>query len=273
MAESVAVNHCFVDEAGDLTLFDRRGRVTVGQDGVSRTFIVGVAQIADPEVVGKRLNDLRHALLQDPYFKDVPSMSPMAGKTARSFHAKDDVPEVRREVFRLLSSLEFKCHAAFRRKHELAVDASRRFAATGVKLRADDVYDSLCTRLFRDILHKAESNRVVFARRGKADRAESLASVIERAQRNFRIKWGHRPDRPTTTSSASPSESAGLQVVDYCLWALQRMIERGEDRFFGLLAPRFRLIMDLDDIRNRPYGEWYNPANPLTLEKMKPLAG
>jgi hypothetical protein len=49
------------------------------------------------------------------------------------------------------------------------------------------------------------------------------------------------------------------------------MIERGEDRFFRLLAPDYRLIMDLDDTRNRPYGEWYSDANPLTLEKIKPV--
>jgi hypothetical protein len=27
--------------------------------------------------------------------------------------------------------------------------------------------------------------------------------------------------------------------------------------------------MDLDDKRNKPYGEWYSDRNPLTLEKLR----
>ena len=64
-----------------------------------------------------------------------------------------------------------------------------------------------------------------------------------------------------------------LQVVDYYLWALQRMLERGEDRFFERLRPAYRLIMDLDDTVSKPYGEWYTDDNPLTLENMLPPAG
>jgi hypothetical protein len=49
------------------------------------------------------------------------------------------------------------------------------------------------------------------------------------------------------------------------------MYERGEDRFFDLLRPDYRLIMDLDDHRRKPYGEWYDSRNQLTLQKMKAL--
>jgi hypothetical protein len=51
------------------------------------------------------------------------------------------------------------------------------------------------------------------------------------------------------------------------------MFERGVDRFFNLLAPAYRLVMDLDDTRKKPYGEWYSDSNPLKLEKIKPVAG
>lgn len=73
--------------------------------------------------------------------------------------------------------------------------------------------------------------------------------------------------------AAEPHEFGGLQVVDYYLWALQRMYETAEDRFFESLRPAYRLIMDLDDTTNKPYGEWYTDNNPLTLERMLPPAG
>ena len=73
--------------------------------------------------------------------------------------------------------------------------------------------------------------------------------------------------------SAEPSEYGALQVINYYLWALQRMYERGEDRFFDMLHPAYRLIMDLDDKVRKDHGEWYGDQNPLTLEKIQPPAG
>ncbi len=77
----------------------------------------------------------------------------------------------------------------------------------------------------------------------------------------------------TTVYADHPHESAGLQIADYYLWAVQRLFERGEDRFFNLIASDYRLIMDLDDQRNQPTGEQYNKNHPLRLEKLKPVAG
>ena len=71
-----------------------------------------------------------------------------------------------------------------------------------------------------------------------------------RAKRNFTARWGIAHDKPTLIDSAYPSECMGLQIVDYYLWALQRLYERGEDRFFNLVAKDYRLMMDLDDTRN-----------------------
>ena len=82
-----------------------------------------------------------------------------------------------------------------------------------------------------------------------------------------------RRGKPTTIRVDVPSNSAGLEAVDYCLWALQRLYERGEDRYFNYLADKFRLVMDLDDTRNKPYGEWYSDDTPLSVEKMKPATG
>ncbi len=47
-----AARYFFVDETGDLTLLGRRGKNLVGTEGVSKCFMVGVAQIANPEIFG-----------------------------------------------------------------------------------------------------------------------------------------------------------------------------------------------------------------------------
>jgi hypothetical protein len=238
------VHYYFVDEAGDLTLFDKRGKIIVGNEGVSRLFMVGVAHLSDPAGINNKFASLRNELLNDPYFKNVPSMRPQTNRTAIYFHAKDDLPEVRREVFKLLPQLGIKVQVIIRRKLALAHEAQHLYKF-GHKLKADNIYDDLVKRLFKNMLHKADENHIVFAKRGKADRQEALENAIEKARANFQKQWGITADNKTTIVSGSPSEHGGLQVIDYYLWALQRMFERGEDRFFGLVAKDFRLVMDI----------------------------
>jgi len=267
---SKAINHYFVDEAGDLVLFGRRGKILVGTEGCSRFFMTGVAYVPSPEVAEAALRNLRSELLADPYFKGVPSFQPEAGKTALFFHAKDDLPEVRREVMRLLPSLNAKIQVAIRRKDALLA-LSKQMASKGDRLTEAHLYNNLVKRLFRNLLHKADENLIVFSRRGKSNRTASLAQAIAKAKSNFEAKFQKPSDKPTTIISSYPSTRAGLQIIDYYLWALQRLYERGEDRYFEVLRANYRLIMDLDDTRNRRYGEWYSDSNPLEMRKLKPF--
>jgi len=272
MAEIRPVNHYYVDEAGDLTLFNKRGHIIVGNAGVSRLFMVGVAYLPNPQLAHQKLEHLREELLADPYFKDVPSMQSQGKKTVLCFHANDDLAEVRREVFKVLPQFGAKVLVAIRRK-EYLVKSARLLHNRQSKLSPNDVYDDLIKRLFKTSLHTAEKNRIVFARRGKAIRQYALEKAIRRAKLNFERKTGISSESKTIVIPAYPSQYSGLQVIDYYLWALQRLFERGEDRFFRLLAQGYRLIMDLDDTRNRPYGEWYSDFNPLELKKIKPVVG
>lgn len=57
----------------------------------------------------------------------------------------------------------------------------------------------------------------------------------------------------------------GLQLVDYCLWALQRFYARKEERYLTLIWPKVSLVHDIDDRRNTPYGAYYRRKTPLTL--------
>lgn len=267
-----AVRHFFVDEAGDLTLFDKRGNIIIGTPGVSHTFMVGVCELADPERAQAELANLRKSLLADSYFRNVPSMSLAARKTALAFHAKDDIPEVRREVFRVIDTLEPRAFVAIRRKRQLVAAAQAVFRRTGAKLRDHDIYDGLIERACTNLLHKAEETRWTFSRRGKSNRNAALTEALTRAKERFNQKWGTAHDKPAHVVSAAPSEHAGLQIVDYLLWAVQRLVERGEDRYFESMSRHYRLVQDLDDFRTTPYGAWYSKSNPLILEKVMPVA-
>lgn len=131
--------------------------------------------------------------------------------------------------------------------------------------------DDLVTRLFKERLHLADENRIVFARRGKAKRNVALRAAIQLAKQEFEARWKKGIDRPTTVSSSVPSETTCLQVADYFLWALQRLVERREDRYFAVMSDQYRLILDRDDYRHTRYGAYYTSKNRLTLEKLMPV--
>jgi len=269
-----AERHYFVDEAGDSVLFGRRGKLMVGQEGCSRFFMMGCLEVADPAALAADLDRLRAEMLADPTINRVPSMTPERKKTAEAFHAKDDIPEVRRDVFRLLIRHDLKFYAIIRDKTALATtvrlhnerDPTYRYSE-------NEVYDSLVSRLFRDRLHKADHHDVVFAHRGHKDRTQSLRAALEKARSNFAAKWGIHGTGTINVQAAFPRQHGGLQAVDYFLWALQRLYERGEDRYWDVVRPQARLVMDLDDLRKAQYGMWYSDRMPLTLDALRGRPG
>ena len=78
--------------------------------------------------------------------------------------------------------------------------------------------------------------------------------------------------KPTEVLCSEPKNHAGLQAVDYYLWALQRFYERGEVRYLNFVWPQTLEVLDLDA---EPPGkgkksDWtkgiFNKGHPLTLE-------
>lgn len=248
----------YVDEAGDPHLFNAKGRVIVGQDGCSRFFILGKLEVPDPEGLAGALGSLRQGLLADPYFKGVASMQPERRKTARMFHAKDDVPEVRREVFKLLCEFDVRFYAMVRDKRVIADKVlEHNQKVPDYRYRPNQLYDRCVPGLFENRLHKGEAYRIVFARRGSSDRTEAFERGLLEAKAKFRSKWGIESAAPIEVVASDPSRITCLQATDYFLWATQRCFERGEHRYLDLVWEKVGLIIDRDDTRKRGTGEYY----------------
>ncbi len=260
----------FVDEAGDGTLFNAKGEFIVGTPGCSKFFILGLLEAGDSSGLTEKLDSLRSELIADPYFENVPSMQPAARKTALAFHAKDDLPEVRREVFSLLAKENLRFFAAVKSKKAThAYVKSRNRIDPEYRYRPNELYDYLVRCLFRDRLHQHASYRIVFSARGAADRTKALGHAIDQARLRFSEKWGIETSPTIGIRSDAPPAHGGLQAVDYYLWALQRLYERNEDRFMKMMWPQCGLVRDIDDIRTAGYGVYYTRKKPLTAVALK----
>jgi hypothetical protein len=233
-----------------------------------------LADVDDPPALAVDLAGLRTRLIADPYFKDVPSMQPKQRKTALLFHAKDDLPEVRREVFALLQRHAIRFSAIVRDKFAILAYVRRRNDADPeYHYRPNDLYDFMVRRLFKERLHKQSAYRVCFARRGQADRTEALTQSLNIAQRRFIEAQGVSVEVAIDVVPASPIQEPPLQAVDYLLWAVQRTFEKHEDRFLRLLWPQCSVVIDADDIREKGYGRYYTQQRPLTAAALKEAEG
>lgn len=259
-----ARRHYFVDEAGDATLFGSRGRVLVGQEGCSRYFMLGVLDVADPPALAADMQALRARLLADPYFRDVPSMQPAQRKTALGFHAKDDLPEVRREVFQLLLRHDLQFHAVVRDKQRVLDYVQRRNQVDDrYRYQPNELYDTLVARLFKNRLHLTPEVAVCFASRGKSDRSAALRTALDRARHRFEQQWQRPVNSSVEVRQAPAAREAPLQAADYFLWALQRHYERGEPRFVRLVWPKVGVVQAIDETASAPYGVYYTKKKPL----------
>lgn len=60
-----------------------------------------------------------------------------------------------------------------------------------------------------------------------------------------------------------------LNIADYFCWAVQRVFEKGETRYYNYLKEKISLVIDLYDYENFEGSKnYYSPKNPLT-EKNK----
>lgn len=269
-AEPSRTCHYFVDEAGDGTLFNKTKQVVVAREGCSSHFILGVLEATDPQSLHDALEALRGDLRADPYLAKIPSLHPERRKTALAFHAKDDCAEVRREVYRLLMQQDVRFFAVVRDKRVIA-EKVRTHNQTNPTYRyhPNQLYDRCVSRLFKERLHKQDSYVIQFSRRGNRTRTEALQTAIEQARNNLRASWGIEATAPIEIIPALPYQAGGLQAVDYFLWALQRVYERGEDRYWEYVAAKVSLVHDVDDTRVNGYGVYYTRKNPLKADGLK----
>lgn len=71
----------------------------------------------------------------------------------------------------------------------------------------------------------------------------------------------------------SPTKEPLLNLADYLCWAVQRVFEKGEVRYYNLVQEKISLVVDLYDTENfKNWGNYYdNKKNLLTaLKKISP---
>lgn len=249
----------FVDESGDPTFYDKRGRLIVGMEGVSKILILGFIKIDDPKSVRQELSKLQKKLSQDKYLQGIPSLQ----KSLVAFHAKDDSPEVREALYKTIIKLDFSAEIIIARKIE-NIFKKRHHG------KESEFYDDLITKLFANKLHISSHNEIYFAVRGSRLRQKPLEEAIEKAKSIFESKWKIKVDSFVKIQPQRPSGEPCLQVIDYINWAVQRAFARSDMRFYKFIEDKISYLVDIYDNDKYPKN-FYNRKNKFDITKISPL--
>lgn len=248
----------FIDESGDPTFFDRRGNFIVGEEGCSRILLLGFIKTKNPKLIRESLEKLREEIAEDEYLKSIPSIK----KSIQCFHAKDDCPEVREKVYKLLKTMDFKAQFVVARKR-LDIFKKRH------SKNENTFYNEIATRLLENKLHQ-NNNIIYFAKRGSKNRQKLLEQAVRSAVLNFESKHGLKIETNSEILVQVPTGEPCIQVVDYMNWAVQRAFTKGEQRYYDFVKNKISFICDIYDFDKYP-NNFYSKSNPFEVNKISPL--
>ena len=266
--ESLETSHRFLDEMGNPTFFGKGKQCIIGHEGVSLAFGMGIAKIERPLAeVRKEIQALQQQVVNDALLNTLPSVVKRVNKGGFFFHACKDTPDVRTVFLHYLR--ELPC--------SIEVVVARKIPALFVKKhhgQEDEFYADLLAHLIKSRLKKAHRLVLNVAARGSSTRSKVLDEALIKAMGRAGRKWGEdQLQAKVVFNVQTPLTEPLLCVPDYLNWAVQRVFERGETRFYDYLKDKIRLVVDLyDQTSYAGSGNYYDPKrHPLTAQnKLSP---
>jgi hypothetical protein len=256
--------HRFIDEAGDMAFFGKGGLSVLGQEGVSKTFILGMAAYNEPLMEARvKIREFCRRIADDQYFNTMPSVAKRIAKDGFYLHAKDDSQELRYEFLKFMASeLNFTVQAIVARKN-----AARFIRKHNSQER--EFYADMLSHLLKS---KTDYPKLVIniAERGSCTRSKNLEEALERTYKRYKHSSGEEYKAEIKFNVQQYDKEPLLAVIDYSLWTIQRVFERGEERHYLLIKDKIHSIFDLydSDKAELSRGEvtFYGPNRPLSKD-------
>lgn len=260
--KGVKTNHRFLDEAGDTTFYAKGKIPIVGNEGISCCFILGLVKFKQPlDELRTKVKELQASIQNDKYYQDVPSVQKKIQKSGFYFHATDDPAEVRKVFFDFIGSLNCSFEAVVGRKIPILYEKKHNGNET-------EFYADMLAHLLKNKFHKEDTLVLTIAQRGKSTRNNVLELARQKAEKRFtESRDGKEAKTRIAFNIQNQYTEPLLNVADYFCWAVQRVFERGELRYYHYLQEKISMVIDLyDQEKFEGWKNYYGPKNPLTAE-------
>jgi hypothetical protein len=254
--------HRFLDETGDTTFYGKGRKLIIGEAGVSMCFGLGIVRIDRPLAeVRDDVRALQKEVERDALLNTIPSVQKRVASGGFFFHACKDSPDVRSVILHYIRDLEceaemviaWKIPKLFKKQHHE---------------REEELYGDLLAHLIKNRLKPAGTLVLNVAQRGSSTREKVLLAALELAKTRAAKKWGAENLKTRTVFNIqNPRTEPLLTISDYLCWAVQRVFEKGEMRYYNYLTEKIRLVVDLYDLdKYEGFRNYYDKKNPLTVE-------
>lgn len=233
--------HHFLDEAGDTTFFGQGKICILGNEGVSKYFILGKVHFNGKlQTIRNQITDLENEIETNAYYR-IASVNRKISRAGKFyFHATDDIPEIRKLFFDLIKSVD----CAFE-----AVVAKKDFLKFVKRNNGNDkeFYAELLSHLLHQKLEDNNCKHIfIISQRGNTTRLSNLENGLNKA---IEILKNNKPAAIQKSQIVfdvmNPKHEPLLNLADYICWAVQRKYEKGEERFFNYIKEKIVNIIDI----------------------------
>ena len=133
--------------------------------------------------------------------------------------------------------------------------------------REVEFYADVLSHLMKGKLGLGRKFVLNIAQKGNCTKNHNLEFALSKAQGHSKGK-GHDPESQVVFNLQNQRSEPLLNIVDYLCWAVQRVFERGETRYYDFVLEKIPAVFDLYAEGNPEQGgncyKW--DANPLTPE-------
>lgn len=258
----LSITHRFIDEVGDTTFYGKGKEVIIGQEGVSLIFGMSIVKFSRPvDEVRSEIIALQKQVEADPLLNTIPSVVKRMNNGGFFFHACKDSDDVRTIFLHYLRELSCEAEIVIARKiHSLFLNKHHG--------KDNEFYADVLSHLIKSRLKQARRIVLNIAERGSSTRGRVLEDALAKATGRAGKQWSSTDLKAEVVFNVqTPLRDPLLAVPDYLGWAVQRVFEKGQPRYYDYLREKIRLVVDLyDSERYAGNKNYYDQKNPLTSQ-------
>jgi hypothetical protein len=258
--KKIKITHRFLDEAGDTTFYGKGRKIIVGHSGVSLTFGVGMLKINDDlRATRQKIIELQRRIEQDNYLNVIPSIRRKIASGGFYLHASDDPPEVRQLAFQLIKQIDCSLEMMVARKIPVMFWLKH-------NRRESEFYADVLSHLLKNKLASGLKYVLNIAHRANSTSNRNLQSALDKARGRAQKKYAKNDLTSLVVFNVqNPRTEPLINIADYLCWAVQRVFEKGETRFYSFMLDKIPLVVDIYD-KDKYEGSrnYYKKENPLT---------
>ena len=225
-----------------------------------------VKYISDLGPIRKKVLNLQDEIINDHYLNQIPSIKKKINKGGFFFHATDDPPEVRQIFYKYIKSLNCSLEIVVARKI-ISLFANKH------NNRETEFYADVLSHLLKTKLRSGQKLVLNISQKGNSTNNTNLQKALDLAMIRFEKKRPKSEIKSQVVFNVQNHRTEPLlNIADYLCWAVQRVFERGEMRYYNYIQDKISLVIDLyDSEKYHDSKNYYKKGNPLTPEnKLSP---